>query len=164
MKITSLIRTHFALSVVLSLGIAVAPVWAGEHDHHHMEGLELQFNNGQKWETDASLRQAMGLVGQSLNKVLGDIHHHKLNAAGYEALATEVNKQVVYMIENCELEPTADEQLHIVIARMMVSAQGMEQSSDINEKRQAAVQLMGALNSYATYFNDEDFVKPKHNQ
>lgn len=158
----SFINATAGLGLVLSLGLITLPAIADEHDHHDMHGVELQFNNGQKWETDAPLREAMGIVGDSLNAVLADIHNHQLKASGYEKLAEQVNAQITYMFENCQLEPAADAQLHIVIARMMVSSQGMEHSSDLKDKRQAAVQLVGALNNYATYFVDEDFVKPKH--
>ncbi len=97
-----------------------------EHDHDDGHSVELQLNAGQKWQTDAPLRQAMRGIGEALNSSLDDIHNNKLDAAGYAALAGEVNQQVAYMVENCELEPEADAQLHIVIYRMMDSAQIME--------------------------------------
>ena len=85
-----------------------------------------------------------------------------LQAAGYQALAGTVNQQVAYMVENCQLEPEADAQLHIVIARLMDSAQVMEKQNDLQVKNEAAVKLVGALNSYADYFEDASFVKPVH--
>ena len=66
------------------------------------------------------------------------------------------------MIENCELEPAADAQLHIVIARLMDSAQLIQGKSDLQDKRKGAVQMVGALNDYAKYFSDANFVKPVH--
>jgi hypothetical protein len=135
---------------------------AEQHDHHDVSGLELQLNAGQKWQTDAPLRQAMSNIGQTINTALDDIHNNQLDAAGYAAIAEHVNQQVAYMIENCQLDAQADAQLHIVLARLIDSAQRMQKHSDVKEKRQGAVQLLGALNNYATYFNDEDFVKPVH--
>lgn len=158
----SVVSVVVGLGLLLSLGSTTLPAMADEHDHHHMEGAELQLNDGQKWETDAPLRLAIGKVGHELNARLNDIHHNKLDAAGYAVLALHVNEQVAYMVQNCELEPAADEQLHIVIGRMLLSAQGMQQHNELKEKRQAAVQLVGALDNYATYFVDTEFVKPKH--
>ncbi len=162
MKKYSLTWAAAGLGLALSLSLVAMPSMAEEHDHHDVSGLELQLNAGQKWETDAPLRQAMGEIGQTLNTSLDDIHNNQLDAAGYKAIAEEVNQQVAYMIENCQLEPQADAQLHIIIARLVGSAQRMQSQSDVQEKRNGAVELVGALDNYATYFSDAEFVKPVH--
>lgn len=163
MKKYSLMQTATGLSLALALSLTTLPTMAEEeHDHGDAHSVELQLNAGQKWQTDAPLRQAMRGIGEALNSSLDAIHNNQLDAAGYQALAGEVNQQVAYMVENCKLEPDADAQLHIVIYRMMDSAQVMEKNSDIQEKRNGAVQLVGALDSYAQYFEDANFVKPVH--
>ena len=151
-----------ALGMALSLSLVVMPSIAEEHKHHDVSGLELQLNAGQKWQTDAPLRQAMGEIGQALNTALDDIHNNRLDAAGYEAIAEQVNQQVAYMIENCQLEPQADGQLHIIIAGLVDSAQRMQNQSDMQEKRKGAVQLVGALDDYAKHFNNVEFVQLVH--
>lgn len=160
MQIYSIVRAATCLALALSL--TALPSMAEDHDHHDMDGVELQLNAGQKWQTDAPLRQAMGEIGQAVNSSLDAIHNNQLDATGYENIAEEVNQQVAYMIENCELEPAADAQLHIVIARLMDSAQLIQGKSDLQEKRKGAVQLVGTLNDYAKHFSDADFVKPVH--
>lgn len=161
MKKRTLFQAIAGLGFALSLSLVPLPAVATDHHHDHdAYSIELQFNDGQKWETDAPLRQAMGDIGLAVNAALDDIHHNTLDAAGYTALAGEINKQVAYMVENCELEPAADAQLHIVIARMLTSAQVMEQEDALYAKKEAVVKLVGALNTYAEYFEDEDFVKP----
>jgi len=163
MKKYSLVQAATGLGLALALSLTTLPAMAEEeHDHGDAHSIELQLNAGQKWQTDAPLRQAMRGIGEALNSSLDDIHNNKLDAAGYTALAGEVNQQVAYMVENCQLEPAADAQLHIVIARLMDSAQVMEKNSDIQEKRNGAVQLVGALDSYAQYFEDADFAEPVH--
>lgn len=162
MKKNSLMWTLAGLGLVVSMELTAVPVMAEDHDHHDLDGVELQLNAGQKWETDAPLRQAMRGISEAVNSSLDDIHNNKLDATGYDALADEVNQQVAYMVENCELEPAADAQLHIVIARLMNGAQLIEKNSAIEEKRQGAVQLIGALDGYAEYFSDDKFVKPVH--
>lgn len=162
MKKQSKMLTLLGMGLAVSMSFASLPAMAEDHDHHDLEGIELQLNAGQKWETDAPLRQAMRGISEATGSSLDAIHNNQLDAEGYQALADEVNKQVAYMVENCELEPAADEQLHIVIYRMMDSAQIMEKSSDMQEKRNGAVQLIGALDSYADYFSDDKFVRPAH--
>lgn len=162
MKKHSLAWTLAGLGLAVAMSLTALPSMAEDHDHHDMEGVELQLNAGQKWQTDAPLRQAMGEIGQAVNSSLDAIHNNQLDAAGYETLAEKVNQQVAYMIENCALEPAADAQLHIVIARLMNGAQLIQGKSDLQDKRKGAVQLVGALNDYAKYFSDADFVKPVH--
>ncbi len=162
MKKHSLAWATAGLSLALALSLTTLPSMAEEHDHGDLAGVEMQLNAGQKWQTDAPLRQAMGEIGQMMNTALDDIHNNQLDAEGYDAIAEEVNQQVGYMIENCQLEPQADAQLHIVIARLVDSAQHIEKHSEIEEKRKGAVELIGALDSYDTYFSDADFVKPVH--
>ncbi len=162
MKKHSLTWATAGLGLVLSLSLVALPSVAEQHEHHDASSLELQLNAGQKWQTDAPLRQAMTKIGTALNADLDDIHNNKLDAAGYEGLAEQVNQQVAYMVENCQLEPQADAQLHIVIARLVDSAQQMKNPSAVQEKRKGAVQLVGALGDYAKYFSDADFVKPVH--
>lgn len=162
MKKYSFMQAATGLSLALALSLTALPIMAEDHDHHDLDAVELQLNAGQKWETDAPLRQAMRGIGEAVNSSLDDIHNNKLDATGYDALADEVNQQVAYMVENCELEPAADAQLHIVIARLMNGAQLIEKNSAIEEKRQGAVQLIGALDGYAEYFSDDKFVKPVH--
>ena len=162
MKKYSLVQAVTGLGLALVLSLTTLPSLAAEHQHDDMHGVELQLNAGQKWQTDAPLRQAMGKIGQSVNMALTDIHNNQLDAAGYAALTEQVHTQVAYMVENCQLEPQADAQLHIVIARLIDSAEHMQKHSDLKDKRQGAVQLLGALNNYATYLSDAEFVQPEH--
>ncbi|WP_205341726.1 hypothetical protein [Denitrificimonas caeni] len=162
MKKYSVLQTATGLGLALVLSLTALPSIAEVHDHDDLAGAELQLNAGQKWQTDAPLREAMGKIGHSVNTALDDIHNNQLDAAGYQALAEQVHQQVAYMVENCQLEPQADAQLHIVIARLIDSAEVMQKRSDLQDKRKGAVQLVGALDSYATYFNDAEFAKPVH--
>ena len=160
MKKKSLAWAIAGLGLIVSMSLTAVPVMAEDHEHHDLDALELQLNNGQKWETDAPLRQAMRGIGEAVNGSLEAIHNNQLDAAGYAALADEVNQQVAYMVENCELEPAADAQLHIVIARLMDGAQYIEKNNEVQEKRKGAEKLVGALDSYADYFSDDAFVRP----
>ncbi|HAB92951.1 hypothetical protein [Denitrificimonas caeni] len=163
MKKQVLLKTMAGLGLALSFSLVTLPSMAqDDHDSHDAHNIELQLNAGQKWHTDAPLRQAMRDISLAVNTALDGIHKKELDAAGYQALAGTVNQQVAYMVENCQLEPEADAQLHIVIARLMDSAQVMEKQNDLQVKNEAAVKLVGALNSYADYFEDASFVKPVH--
>ena len=160
MKKYSLAWALAGLGLAVSMSLTALLVMAEDHEHHDLDSMQLELNAGQKWETDAPLRQAMREIGQAVNSSLEAIHNNKLDATGYEAIAEEVNQQVAYMVENCELEPAADAQLHIVIARLMDGAQSIEKNNEVEEKRKGAEKLVGALDSYADYFSDDAFVRP----
>ena len=90
---------------------------------------------------------------------LDGIHANNLPQDKYEALADVVNTQITYMIENCELEPAADAQLHIVLHTLMDGAKAM-QSKD--EARAGAVKVVGAIKNYTLYFNDPSLQPLQH--
>src|SRR5690554_4251163 len=110
------IKAQFSKLTIIAamlLGVLTMPVSAvaeDDHDHGH-EVTELTLNNGEKWEIDAPLSLAMNKIRDAMNKDLDGIHANNLPQKKYNALAKEINNQIAYMIENCELEPAADAQL-----------------------------------------------------
>lgn len=164
--------------MVLAVAMATAPVayaQAQEHAHgedaqhahqsHGAQGAELhslQLNDGSQWETDAPLRKAMARLRQDIHPLMPNIHQDELSEERYDALAVSVNDQVAYMIEHCELEGEADAQLHLVIADLMTGADVMQGKTTGQARRNGAIRVVGALNNYATYFNDPEFEKLGH--
>lgn len=158
------IKTQFTkLSViaVMLLGMLTMPAMATaeeDHDHGH-EVTELTLNNGEKWEIDAPLSLAMNKIRDAMNKDLDGIHANNLPQKKYNALAKEINNQIAYMIENCELEPAADAQLHIIIHDLMNGAETMQSEASAQA---GAVKVVGAIENYTRYFNDPKLKPLKH--
>lgn len=151
------------LMLSMSLGFAggALATTASTHDHgesHH----ELQLNAGEKWATDAPLRQAMGKVNTTLHDALPAIHENTLADSGYAKLSEQVNAQVAYMVENCALPPAADAQLHVIIASMLAGAEVMASDTATDNRRNGAIKVLGALNDYAQYFDDPGFEPISH--
>ncbi len=153
----------FALATALLFsGVSLASGDAALHDHDHGDmPFELQLDNGQKWAIDPPLRKAMGDISDAMRQSLNAIHEDRLPAEDYAALATEVNEGVAHMVANCELPPDADAQLHMVIAQLMAGSEKMTSSSEA-APRDGAVQVLGALDAYAQYFDDADYVPVAH--
>ena len=82
MKKHSLTWTLASLGLAVSMSLTALPIMAEDHDHHDLDAVELQLNAGQKWETDAPLRQAMRGISEAVNSSLDDIHNNKLDATG----------------------------------------------------------------------------------
>lgn len=161
--------------LVLAIAVAVAPVAVAQAEHHvqgdnahqthagHGADLPgLQLNDGNQWETDVPLRKAMARLREDIRPLMSDIHRNQLPEERYGALAVSVNNQVAYMIEHCKLEGEADAQLHRVIADLMAGASVMQGKDADQARRNGAIRVVGALNNYATYFNDPEFEKLGH--
>lgn len=160
---------YFALAlgaVTLSTPLVAATSVDDVHDHdshaaHTDDGHVLYLNDGQPWGTDEPLREAMGKLRSSVHASLDDIHTGSFADSAFDSLAATVNGQVAYMIENCGLEGEADAQLHILIAQLMAGANAMEGATEAS-RTSGAVKVVGALNNYATYFDDESFEPIEH--
>jgi len=60
-----------ALLLAAALAAPLASMAATAHDHHgSAETHQLQLNAGEKWVTDAPLRQAMTAIRQSTTQIL----------------------------------------------------------------------------------------------
>ena len=134
-----------------------------EPQHNHTQDSEMQpaltLNQGEKWPTDAPLRESMAKLRHALIAVLEDIHHDRLTEQGYKELANTVQQQSGYIIRHCALTPEADAQFHIILAQLMTSAQIMQQTE---HQRRGGVKLLQALKDYNRYFADEDFAPIVH--
>ncbi|MBK9446027.1 MAG: hypothetical protein IPO00_08005 [Betaproteobacteria bacterium] len=153
---------------IAGASIAAAPAAPGPaHKHEHgaatsTPAATLQLNAGRKWETDAPLRQAMASIRQEMAAALHDIHENRLSAKGYGKLAQKVETEVGNMIANCKLGTQADEQLHIVITDLLGGAERMAGKVKGAKRQNGAVQVIGALEKYATYFDDAGFKPIEH--
>lgn len=121
------------------------------HDHGSAQTPKLQLNAGQKWATDAALRQTMDDINQAMGTALPLIHKGRFSQTDYAALAATIRQKVGYAIAHCKLDAQADEMLHLVIAELLAGAQRMEAAQPAS-RHEGAVQVRRALVSYGTYF------------
>ncbi|WP_150304922.1 hypothetical protein [Pseudomonas saliphila] len=162
------------LGLVLAIALTAVPVSlsyaeTAAHEHsdaaHQQQGADanaLHLDNGSQWKSDAPLRKAMAMLRSDLHPLMPVIHQDELAVDQYEKLADSVNTQVNYMIDHCELEGEADAQLHLIIADLMASANAMQGEAENQARRDGAIRMVGALNNYATYFDDESFEALDH--
>jgi hypothetical protein len=136
---------------------------AGHHDHQHDGGgvAKLTLNNGRKWSTDESLRQGMSRIRDTLEANLPAIHTGKTSPAQFEALAKKVNGELAFIVKNCKLDPQADAMLHLVLADIIAGADGMAGKDKGLGRREGALKIVQALESYAAYFDHPGWRAPK---
>lgn len=159
-----MIQRHLLLAALcLALG---GPVLAagGEHAHGHGHGApaKLQLDAGKKWPTDAALRGAMADIRETMAASLDDIHRQRLPAQQYAALAGKVEQAVGRIVAECKLDARADAQLHIVVAELLAGAERMGGKVKGASRQGGAVRVIGALDQYATYFDDPGFTPIRH--
>jgi len=151
--------------LLASLCLALAgPVLAAgaEHSHGHGAPVKLQLDAGKKWPTDAALRGAMGSLRETMAASLHGIHENRLKPAEYAALAGKVEQEAGRIVAECKLDARADEQLHIVVAELLAGAERMAGKVKGASRQGGAVRVIGALDKYATYFDDPDVKPIKH--
>ncbi len=147
--------TRHWLILATTLALSVAPVCAADkaHEHDAHGTATLKLNNGQKWKTDAPLRQGMTNIKAAMQPHLHAIHENKLKAASYQALAKRTNTQIAFMVESCKLAPEADAQLHLIIAELGAAVEAMSGKDKAQSRQNGALQLVHALESYGEFFD-----------
>lgn len=137
----------FAASLALAGGPGVAETAA--HHGHAAGELALSLNAGQKWQGDENMHKGMDAIRQAFAASLEAIHEDRLPGEKYRDLAATVMEQTDFMIENCELEPETDAQLHMVLGQVIDGAADMEEGE---APRAGAVKVVEALNAYGEHF------------
>lgn len=150
---------HLAIAALLAFplgtltGTAIAADTAHSHSHAHEVHGTMELNQGQKWETDAALRQGMGELYQIVSMGLEGAHTHSLKPDDYKKMSEQIMTQFTYIVENCDLEPEADAQLHILLGNIAQGAEIIEGKVSGEEPENGLVKMAEALNSYGSYFD-----------
>jgi hypothetical protein len=148
---------RFILSALLALplgtmaGTAMASDAALSHGHEVHGTMEL--NQGQKWETDAALRQGMGALHQIVSTGLESAHANALNADDYKKMSGDIMTQFTYIVETCDLEPEADAQLHILLGNIVQGVETIEGKVSGEQPEEGLIKMAHALNSYGSHFD-----------
>lgn len=158
--------TKLLFLAAFSFCLATAPVFAAApagHSHDHAGApVKPSLDAGKRWASDEPLRKSMTNIRNAMDESLHAFHEGKLSAAKYNALAAKVNGEVGYMVSNCKLEPKADAQLHLIIAEILEGVEAMEGKVKKVKRQDGAVKVMGALESYGSYFDDPSWKPIKH--
>ena len=139
--------------VLIAGGYALRSHFQHAHGHGHSSehgATELALNDGQRWETDEPLRLGMQRIRDAVALQLNEGNAHDLSPTQAKALAATVQKNVTYLIENCQLTPAADANLHVIINDLMsgISLLNADEQTD-----EAIAKLRHALRAYPRYFN-----------
>jgi hypothetical protein len=112
---------------------------------------------GQRWATDAPLREAMLRIRDGVAARATAFHEGTLSAAEGQALAAAVEGDVQFMIANCRLAPEPDAALHALIGRMLGAAEALR---DAPLSADGVPQLEAVLNDYGATFDHSGWEPP----
>ena len=147
-------KSPIALMLAVALSSPMAALAATDaHDHGKSAPHKLELNAGKKWGTDDALRQAMLTIHQTVSQTLPTAHSGKAKVADYEAFGKDVTAQITYIVENCKLDPKADEQLHIIVADMMSGVEAAEGKEGEKKRAAGVVKVAQAANAYGKHFD-----------
>jgi hypothetical protein len=105
---------------------------------------------GQRWATDAPLREAMLRIRDGVAVNATGFHDGTLSAAAAQTLAAAVEGDVQFMIANCRLAPEPDAALHALIGRMLGAAEALR---DDPLSAGGLPQLESVLDDYGATFD-----------
>lgn len=147
-------KSPIALMLTVALSSPLAALAATDaHDHGKSAPHKLELNAGKKWGTDDALRQAMSTIHQTVSQTLPTAHSGKAKVADYETFGKDVTAQITYIVENCKLDPKADEQLHIIVADMMSGVEAAEGKEGEKKRAAGVVKVAQAANAYGKHFD-----------
>jgi hypothetical protein len=143
------------LSLVTLLVVATVAAAHDDHHHHHHHGdvadLELTHDeHGERWATDAALRQGMDSIHAAFDQAHGDFRADRFDRQGAAGLADEVEDQVRFIFANCALPADADAELHKLLAAILGAAATLREDEDVHA---GLHQLHSALKIYGEYFD-----------
>lgn len=145
-------------AIMMILLITSSVIAGNDKHHHHGETMaQLQLNEGKKWEADVPLRMAINKIRESISANHNAIHENRLSTKGYHSRAKIIEGEVSNIVKQCKLPSEADEQLHIIVAELLVGADQMANNVNPSKSRQGAIKVINALNSYGKYFEDASF-------
>lgn len=153
----------FLLASAMAVGsLAGTAAYAADHAHGHGHADTAQMlvlDNGAKWATDQALRDSMTRIRASIDLNLPAIHDGK-QAAPYEALGREIEAQIANIVQNCKLEPAADEVLHVILAEMIQGNDALQGKHPQTARIDGVKRVMHSLELYAGHFEHPGFEAP----
>lgn len=154
----------FLLAGAMAVGsLAGTAAHASEHSHGHGHADTARMvvlNNGEKWATDQALRDSMTQIRASIDLNLPAIYDAK-QAAPYEALGREIERQIANIVQNCKLEPAADEVLHAILAELIQGNDALQGKDPQTARIDGVKRVLQSLELYAEHFEHPGFEAPR---
>ncbi len=163
MKRTTPVTLTASLLTAAALMLGAGAHAAQGHAYEHAHGAQapvLKLNAGKKWAGDEPLRQSMTRIRDAVDSRLPAVHRGKLSTAQYDALGTEIDAQIANIVQNCKLEPEADEVLHAILAEMIDGNETLQGKNAQVKRSAGVVKVVHSLEQYGKHFEHPGWRAP----
>lgn len=147
---------------MLFMLLIVSPAIA-QHGHHHDHeaspeagSLALELDEGERWATDASLRQGMADIREAFQAHHQDYRNDRFDQKSAAELADQVSDQVDFMFANCQLSSQADAELHKLLAAALDAVASLRDAE--TEPYEGLHALHQVLDVYPQYFDHPGWI------
>lgn len=127
------------------------------HDHATQEAGGLVLNEGERWATDAALREGMEHVRATFVEALPAYQRGEFSHEAATEAARAIDDHVAFLVENCKLEPAADAVLHVLVGELLQGAEGLRQAPQSGE---GLPRIHAALRDYPRFFDHPGWEEP----
>lgn len=135
----------------------------GHHEHGNVDpdkaAASLTLNNGQKWQTDETLRAGMTSIRDQLQAAVKPIHAETYSPDDYKALAAGIEKEIGTIVSKCKLPPEVDNQFHLVLTQITAGTELMKKDGN---RMSGAVKVIQGLSSYEKFFEHPGWKAIQH--
>lgn len=149
-----------ALAVVAMLALLPAFPLQAQHAHAghdaHAQHADATATPAQRWASDASLRDGMRRIRQTV-QVLDHYEHGHMDATQARNTAKLIDEAINDMIASCKLKPDADAALHGLLVKFIAGAKAVRESEQVPAA--AIADMRAALARYPQLFVDADWDK-----
>ncbi len=143
--------------VAVAVIATVQPVLAAmAAPHTEAASTALALNHGEKWPTDQKLRQYMSEMQRLLIVAKRSMADGNMVSHDYQMLGAAIEGNVLSIFANCELEPGADANLHIIIGEFLGSVAALKGDSPAKAKS-GVTSAIAAANRYGYFFSHPDW-------
>lgn len=146
-----------AVATGFALAVTAGTVQATGHSHGHPPHgghAALLAPDGQKWPTDASLRDGMARIQNAVQHAQANNSAAPLGATEALQLRNATHAAIAYMVDNCALPAQADAALHLLLAELI---KGTDALAHVELYGAGLDYIATALQRYGEAFDDPDW-------
>lgn len=148
-------RQVLATAVATFLTVLAPATWAmgdSQYSDPAFSTNALRFDEGRKWQGDASLRRYMGEIRDTLALQRSTILSRDLTQEQAAQMGAAIEARVASILTYCNLSDRAAHNMHLVMADL-VQAADILQGRARGKPVQGAGIALRAVQMYATYFD-----------
>jgi len=140
------LASNFALTMVVSSAQAAT---AHDHGHHAQPATAPSAVPGERWATDAALREGMTRIHEAVQRSIPANPAEPLSDEAAATLQRDVEGATSYLIANCQLPEAADNALHGLLIDLL---KGAEALSELDQREQGLQRIVETLERYPQMF------------